>query len=194
MNATATASTNPLESTRHWVPQSNVRGTVDILTSCLTTIILCAWTLVCVSVPAPEQAAWEIFRDRWHLFWIGIFCPDIVLVSAFGQFCKARASTQAFKKLEYQNWSMRHSFFADMGGVHLKLPNLRSFPVDANQLHSLIAKGIIPFPTAISLEMIKDKDKKSGISRSVTEPYQLRRGFANGYLASSAFYRCYGSR
>lgn len=168
MNSTASNhgnTTAPYEGTRGWVPQSNNRGTLDILISCAITIFLCIWTCVCVNVPAPGRGVWDIFRDRWHMFCLGMLGPEFILLSAVGQYCSAKASALAFKESNCTEWTMRHSYFADIGGIHLQFPGWKSFPANAKQLHYLVANGHIPYPSIVTLDMIKDKNKTDGLSR-----------------------------
>lgn len=152
--------------TRGWVPQSNDRGTLDIVVSCAITVFLCLWTSVCVNVPAPEHGMWSIFRDRWHMFCLGLLGPDFTLLLAVGQYCSARAGVKLFKKSNLPNWTMKHSFLADMGGIHLQVANINSFPINAKQLHFLVTNNYIPYPEITTTE-INDKNKSDGLARYV---------------------------
>ena len=64
-------------------------------------------------------------------------------------------------------WTMRHAFFADMGGFVLKAPDSPLFPVDAQQMHYLVAKNHVPFP-AVDEKDIRDKNKADGFARFIT--------------------------
>lgn len=165
MNSTAFNTTAQYGSTRGWVGQSNDRGTLDIVISCAITTFLCIWTCVCVNVPGPGQGSWDIFRDRWHMFCLGMLGPEFILMSAIGQHASAKASTLAFKRLKHTAWTLKHSYFADMGGIHVQFPGSRPFPVDAKQLHYLVSNHFIQYPSKISLDIIKDKNKTDGLSR-----------------------------
>ncbi|KAF2245148.1 hypothetical protein BU26DRAFT_533233 [Trematosphaeria pertusa] len=166
MNHSIANTTGNWEGTRGWVRQPNNRGSLDIIISCSITIFLCAWTSICVNVPSPEHGVWEIFRDRWHMLCLGGLGPEFVVLISIGQFCMARASVQAFAKTKHQSWTMKHAFFADMGGIHLQFPNTKSFPVNGKQLHFLVTNGYIVYPR-ISAEDIDDKNKANGLARTI---------------------------
>ncbi|KAF2092472.1 hypothetical protein NA57DRAFT_50221 [Rhizodiscina lignyota] len=169
MNSTTLNTTVQHGGTRGWVPQSNDRGTLDILTSCAITTFLCIWTCACVNVPAPGKGSRDIIQDRWHMFCLGILGPEFVLMSAIGQYCCAKTATQKFRTVKKSqptdDWTMRHSYFADMGGVHVKFDGCNAFPVNAEQLHYLVAKEYLQYPSHLTLDVIKDKNKRDGLSR-----------------------------
>jgi hypothetical protein len=64
------------------------RTLFGIIWSCLSTIIICAWTAVHPNVPPPNR-----WRGRWHrlktMFWM-IIAPELVLAWAVRQFFAAR--------------------------------------------------------------------------------------------------------
>jgi len=106
------------------------------------------------------------------MFCLGVLGPDFVLLLAVGQYCSAKASEKAFARSKIKGWTLKHAFFADMGGIHLELPNhypeLKSFPINAKQLHFMVANEYIPFPSQITEAVIDDKNKYDGLSRYVS--------------------------
>jgi hypothetical protein len=64
------------------------RTLFGIIWSCLSTIIICAWTAVHPNVPPPNR-----WRARWNrlktMFWM-IIAPELVLAWAVRQFFAAR--------------------------------------------------------------------------------------------------------
>ncbi|KAF2843515.1 hypothetical protein M501DRAFT_925039 [Patellaria atrata CBS 101060] len=167
MNTTLTATGSHSVLTRGWVSPPNIRGTFDIALSCGLTIFLCAWSSICVSVPSPNHGKWDLFRDKWHMFCLGLLGPEFIFMMALGQYMEARASENAFKRSGYQNWTIKHSFFADMGGVFLQPRDWKSFPVDAKQIHYLIERGYLTC-LPINEAMIDDKNKADGLARFIT--------------------------
>ncbi|KAF1934911.1 hypothetical protein EJ02DRAFT_328664, partial [Clathrospora elynae] len=61
-------------------------------------------------------------------------------------------------------WSMRHAFFADIGGVTLHCQDLTGLPVTAYQMKGLISKSQIAYPS-ISRREIWDKNKADSFAR-----------------------------
>lgn len=80
---------------------------------------------------------------------------------------KAAQAKLNLERITTSPWSMRHAFFADMGGVILKCPDYRPFPVTAYQLNQLIVNGHLGYP-GINQREIWDKNKADGFARLLT--------------------------
>lgn len=80
---------------------------------------------------------------------------------------KAAQAKLNLERIAISPWSMRHAFFIDMGGMILKCPDYRPFPVTAYQLNHLIANGHIEYP-GINQREIWDKNKADGFARLLT--------------------------
>ncbi|KAF2867509.1 hypothetical protein BDV95DRAFT_679431 [Massariosphaeria phaeospora] len=103
----------------------------------------CVGASVCVNVLAPGFGLWSIFRDR----------------------C-AKASVRLFARAKLNGCTLKHGFFADMGGLHLQVPNVKSFPVNSKQLHFLVSHGHVQYPE-ITTTTINDKNKTDGLARLI---------------------------
>jgi hypothetical protein len=77
-----------------WVSQTNGRGTLDIIWTCILTISLCCWTSVYVNVPAITDTRWDRFRDKFNLFGVGMLGPEILFMLAIGQLESTRRSVK----------------------------------------------------------------------------------------------------
>ena len=102
-----------------------------------------------------------------------LLIPDLVSYLALGQYESARKSVKAFRRSGYDEWSMKHAFFADMGGFWLTTADDVSWPLDATQLHYLIAEGWLNRQTVVKQVMlgkdvIEDKNKVNSFLRLVT--------------------------
>ncbi|KUJ19883.1 uncharacterized protein LY89DRAFT_682720 [Mollisia scopiformis] len=108
----------------NYVTQPNTRGTVDILLTCLTTIVLCTWSIQHPNVPAYIQnRGWRDYVKRtltqFKLMIFSIFAPEFLLLTAFGDLSCAIALTKQFGSVAEKDgveWSLVHSFFINMGG------------------------------------------------------------------------------
>jgi hypothetical protein len=149
-----------------WVDQPNGRGTIDIIWSCVITIFLCSWSVLFLNIP--RKSGLRSFLTT-KLSWVAftIFFPEILAAFAQQQWVSASQSVLDFSRLGYTQWSLRHAFFADMGGFVLDAPDYLPFPVDAHQIHYLVANNFIAFPT-IDKEAIWDKNKADGFARVLT--------------------------
>ena len=70
------------------------------------------------------------------------------------------------KSLKQENWTMYHSFYADMGGFMLQLKGQEPFPVNTAHIIGLIRQGILPTPD-ITKEAIYDKSKANGLAKAI---------------------------
>lgn len=151
-----------------WQDQPNSRGTFDILKTCIGTIFLLCWSSVCPNVPSSRRT----FTGNLELFLLAIIGPDFVFITALGQLNLAWRAKKALRQEGYAEWSLRHCFFVNMGGVHLdfrdrKLAGLSSFPVDCEQLLHLVQHKYMDMPE-ISKDDIKDRNKADGLVRAIT--------------------------
>jgi hypothetical protein len=71
-----------------WVNSPNIRGTMDIIQSCVLTLVACIYTALHLNVPA--YSAW--YSVSWIKFtWVilALFAPEIVVFTAAEQLRKA---------------------------------------------------------------------------------------------------------
>lgn len=129
-----------------WQAPPNGRGTWDIIWSSVQTLILCAWVSVCTNAASPVDGEWDITRDKFYFVLLTLLGPEFVFLLAFGQWQTARSTVQAFRCAGYHDWTIVHSFYADMGGIHIKPPDFPSFPVNAKQLLYLLQRQHIDYP------------------------------------------------
>lgn len=120
---------------KQWIPGPRTRGTIDILWTCLVTIILCVWSAIHMNVPGyhETQAKRILRRTGWVI--CGLLLPEFVLWTAWRQFSSARALVEALNherdhQMENRTLTMpiskpfnlRYGFFAVMGGIRVTLP------------------------------------------------------------------------
>ncbi|KAF4555531.1 Hypothetical protein D9617_2g054920 [Elsinoe fawcettii] len=150
-----------------WVSGANTRGTIDILWGAFLTIFLCTWTAVCLNIPHPEDRKVDLLlrKVKW-MFW-AIVGPELVLAVAIGQFASARRSVARFKSMGRDQWTLRHAFFADMGGILLEPKDSAPFLVNARQLAYLVQHDHLAFPS-ITQDDIWDKSKADTLSKILT--------------------------
>ena len=158
----------PHDIIRGWVSSPNNRGTGDILFSTFSTIWLCTWTSLCLHIPPdPSRHGYRalIYKFRWQLF--AIFFPEVLVATAAEQWLSARQSVRTFSRLGYPQWTTRHGFFADMGGILVSPNDYRPFPVDSQQLAYLVMNKHVSMPD-ISVHDLKAMDRADGLARFVT--------------------------
>ncbi|KAL8901347.1 MAG: hypothetical protein Q9207_005242 [Kuettlingeria erythrocarpa] len=156
-----------------WVSQPNDRGSIDIIWTCLFTIFVCTYTVLCLNVPSEDESNFDVIYRR--VFWmaIAIIGPEFVLTYASGQWGTARESVRLFHGAGYEEWSLRHGFFADMGGFVLIPAHAsgrgegRPFRITAKHLHYLVQKKYLEYPTVTQKELW-DKSKQDTVTKVIT--------------------------
>lgn len=151
-----------------WVSQPDGRGTFDILFSCLFTVFLCTWVSLHLNVPAVHETYWQQFRRKCRWAIQAIMAPEFVLGFATGQKVEAKRSVVSFHEKGYKKWTLRHGFYANMGGFHLKTrESTRTFPINAKQLLWLVKEGHVDYPN-FSAKEVWDKSKADGFQKLFT--------------------------
>lgn len=156
-----------------WINSPPGRGTIDIIYSCLSTIFLCIWSVLCVNInPLEESSVLRILR-KCKIALLCIIGPDFLLYLSIGQWESARRSCQEFQNGGYTAWTMRHAFFADMGGFTVRTSDGVSWPLNAQQLYYLIQRGFITEHVVhdrifIPKTDIDDKNKQNALVRTIT--------------------------
>lgn len=109
-----------------WVSSTSYRGTTDILTSCIFTLLSCVYTAVHLNVPPEGTKGW-MAKLQVKLLWvtIALLAPEVVLYMACSQFLEA-----LWLKKQLEGYGARQSHTAETDeeatrnnvGVHSSLP------------------------------------------------------------------------
>jgi hypothetical protein len=159
---------------RRWVDQPAYRGTFNILWTSLVTIGISTYSMLCLNVPAPKDTWFKLIGRRLLWMALGIIGPEFPLTYAAGQWSRAKHSVQAFHASGYEDWHMRHAFFADMGGFVFHARDGDPFPLNATQLHWLVRHKYVEYPK-ITQKEVWDKSKQDTFTKVIT-------AFQVGYL------------
>jgi hypothetical protein len=124
--------------TAAFVSSPNVRGTEEILWSCLSVLLLCTWSILHLNVPievqeTPKGWVTGIKRDlyllwkkvKWMIF--ALFTPEMLLGAAVADLLSALTSEIDMKQVAFDDgvsWTTAHGFFANMGGFSVHFDGL----------------------------------------------------------------------
>ncbi|KAF8811616.1 hypothetical protein BYT27DRAFT_7183759 [Phlegmacium glaucopus] len=173
--------------TVHWVSPPPTRGTLNILTSCVLTLILCMWTAPHPNVPPQNEG--PIGRTARKLKWalITLLAPEIVAYIAWRQWLSARTLAKEINDIidkqdgcsvpqspKNGRWTIVHGFYAGMGGFAFKtegsfiqdLPSPLQVPLTAKGVVFLADQGHIE-EIRISEESIIDKSKADSLAKTL---------------------------
>jgi hypothetical protein len=185
--------TNPSIS-YNYVTSEASRSTLDILWSCLFTILACTWTIQHPNIPEQRNGRnpgfWGDLLWRWKSIWstlqmmlVAIIAPEYTFGKAVGDFASARSSRKKmedFARGDGVKWTLAHSFYADMGGFrvipaghpdtaedHSSKASAREIVLVSSDLHWLRRKGDIAALPDISESEIQDKSKGDGLVKTI---------------------------
>ncbi|KAH0579937.1 hypothetical protein H2248_002758 [Termitomyces sp. 'cryptogamus'] len=139
-------------------PSYNVRTTLEIVWSCLTTIFACIWIAIHPNVPGNGE---QPFARRLKIFTIALFAPETVIWWATQQWISSR---QLARKNRKYKWTQTHGFFAIMGGIQICEPDGSSpSTLDRKELECYLEDGTI----TVSKEEILDRSKGDFLSKAL---------------------------
>jgi len=118
-----------------------------------------------LNVPAPDTTLWAFTRTKMRWATITLFGPEWLLGMAGAQWSIARRARKQFRDGGIE-WTMRQSFFADMGGVRVELDD-DEFPVTSKHVFVLVKLGLIKLDS-ITSAAIADRSKADGIAKLFT--------------------------
>jgi len=76
---------------------------------------------------------------------LGIFRPQVPLTDAAGQRSRVKHSVKAIHASGYEEWHIRHAFFADVGRFVFHARDGDPFPPNATQLHWLVRHKYVQY-------------------------------------------------
>ncbi|KAF8460162.1 hypothetical protein BDZ91DRAFT_664725, partial [Kalaharituber pfeilii] len=139
------------------------RGTFDVLTSCILTLVLCVWTAVHPDIPSQtHRGFWYSLMTRSWWVVSGLIAPEFLLWQAFEQYLAARRICKCL---------------ADLGRIAIPLPRANQvktkngpvppvFQLSPDTVISLLNAGAIKLDSDVfDEERIKDKSKADNLAK-----------------------------
>lgn len=124
----------------HYISGPSSRGTLDILWTCLTAVLIATWSVQHLNIPAqrPEKTWKEVSGHFFQtaarkIFWMVVMlvAPELFVGAALMYYISARVSEKDMKKFADEDdteWSVTHGFFANMGGFVIKFQPVNHSP------------------------------------------------------------------
>ena len=82
-----------------WVEGPNVRGTSEILRSCIITLIACIYTAIHLNIPPAGEGRWHLVYHKSKWVAMALFAPEVVLYTACRQLVEARMLVEKLNEL-----------------------------------------------------------------------------------------------
>jgi hypothetical protein len=178
--------------TVNFVSSADKRGTLDILFSCLFTLVACTWTVQHLNVPEQREGRdpgwlgnikWTLKRTwtstKWML--ITVLAPEYLLAKGLSDWQAVDSSITELQEIAAKDgvpWTRVHSQFANMGGFVIKVDGStvgQRKTVSPSSLYHLTICDILALREDSSLEKlpsiteeeINDKSKSDGLVRAI---------------------------
>lgn len=159
--------TTELNALSGWFSPPKLRGTADIIWSCLTTLFICVWVALHLNIPAKGESRTTLALRKFKWMVIGLLAPEVVTWYAAHQWYRARKSSQAFLEHGLIRWSVTHAFYANMGGFVVDTgADSQSIAIDAEDTLALLQSHTITLPDT-TIEDIRDKSKADGLGKTI---------------------------
>ena len=149
-----------------WQSSPNQRGTIDIIWTCASTLLVAVWVMMHLNLPSRNESLLKVSLRKAKWLVLALLAPELVMLFASGQWASAKRSVSDMKTSGVREWTMVHAFYADSGGFVLQTTDSPGFPVTAKQMHWLVAGDHLKMPE-ITKEEIWDKSKADFFAKAV---------------------------
>ena len=200
--------------TVNYVSSADTRGTIDILWSCLFTVIACTWTVQHLNIPEQREGRdpgwlgdikWGLKRGFTSTKWMlaTVIAPEVLLSKYWGELEDAKLDLKKLRKFAAKDgvpWTLSHCFFANMGGFVLRthasgrvgkrVPDIADAPTEQSTQQELtlaIEPDTLIVPTSHDGE--GSDPPKSPENTDFPNPYHLTAGDIFALRKSSALTR-----
>ncbi|KAI4287570.1 MAG: hypothetical protein L6R35_003175 [Caloplaca aegaea] len=149
-----------------FVHEPNGRGTLGIVWTCLTVIVLNTWTVLHVNIPPSRWRSWHMYLHKLKWALVTVLIPEGILAIAFTQWRHARNTIPKMRRF-VPAWTLHHGFYAEMGGFKVVDETTgQQYTFRTPQLHWLAQSGLISLPE-ITNKDIRDKSKASRLAKTL---------------------------
>ncbi|KAI9567948.1 hypothetical protein HD554DRAFT_1991439, partial [Boletus coccyginus] len=150
-------------------PDASSRSIWSILGSCALTLLICIWLAIHPDIP-PHEQGWNSLLAWCRRLVIGIIsfiAPEVVVCIAAGEW-QGVLDTRHLTDLPEKgyDWSMTHSYFAQMGGFVYCDDKGSLREIDSREFLELCEANKIANPL-ITVQEIKDKSKADAVGKVI---------------------------
>jgi len=138
-----------------WVSPPNVRGTSNLLSSCLNTMFLCAWTAYHPNI-RPKTSFWKDFSHRVLWLVAAVFAPEVVLFCASEQWWIAKRLQRDVNKYTKAGCD--------------------STPAES-EIGNIVKSDLASVPEIVMTDQVLDHFRDENFGQDDVEPWTLEQAF-----------------
>ena len=132
-----------------FVPEPAGRGTLGILWSSLAVLFLNTWTVLHLNIQDPDLKFWRRVLHMLKWTTVATIAPEFISLMAVDDYDSAR-TLQRMMKGRVHWWTVRHGYYANMGGYKVSSKLTSGLESDCLSYHSRhLAHGSITRPRYI---------------------------------------------
>ncbi|KAG2356741.1 hypothetical protein BDR07DRAFT_1363915 [Suillus spraguei] len=143
-------------------PVCNTRTVWDILSSCGLTLFACTWTAVHMNIPYMDHNKWDITGRRLTLMVVALIAPEAITTLAAWELLNACKVANDFN--DFLVWTVRHGFFAYMGGFVLHVNGQPWATLTPEELLRFVGSNSVKMPDITEAD-IEDRSKGDLLSK-----------------------------
>ncbi|RDW64570.1 uncharacterized protein DSM5745_09981 [Aspergillus mulundensis] len=152
-----------------WVSEPNGRGTLGLLTTCLTTIVLCTWVVIHPRVYQSESFA---TCHKLALLAKTLLAPEFIAVEGLQEWAQCRRMVEECSKYTNGEFKLLHAYYISMLALRYRTPEGNRV-VWPNQFTWLLEQGAIDWRRdyaswGLTEKQIRDKNKSDSITKLIT--------------------------
>lgn len=165
----------------HFVAEPSGRGTLSLIWSSFVTIFLCAWAIQRLNILDKPGSEVQVFWRKLLWMVITILAPEYTALISFDQWRNARR-VKDMRRLGLGWWEQVHGFYAEMGGIALRLDSSTRFQTSRTGTTRELKEGV--------QYIIRLKDLKTLISERVIELPEISKANIQERSKTDTFARC----
>lgn len=150
-----------------WTLESTGRGTLTLISTCLTTILLCTWVVIHPRVYKNQKYA---TAHKFVMLFKAILAPEFIAVEALQEWTQCRRMQKDCAKLTGNQLQVIQAFYISMLALRYRTPK-GDRVIWPNQYAWLLEQHLISWEDhagwGLSVDGIRDKDKADSMAKLI---------------------------
>lgn len=152
-----------------WYAPPTLRGTIDIVWGCLSTLFVCVWASLHLNIPAATDSMTTHTLRKLKWMGVAVVLPELVASIAIVQWIGARKVASEMRDLGYPSWTTTHGFFINMGGCTVSMENSDTTALIMGwEIGVCVRDGRLAIPdSALTTDTINDHSKANWVVKGL---------------------------